>query len=175
MLVLGIHLVLLGMALLGRRFSSFSLARLRDLIVLQALWLSFWAPGGEPPWWVLAQAPVLVLLVRHARAHILMKADLANQFQDRLEAVEADERSGILDADEAARKAEQVRRSNASALALTDLGQQMAWLGCFELGLLLFAHGAIGGSWLFWVSLPTLALSKLQDLMLSDHVPHRLC
>ncbi len=170
-----LHLCLLLATLFQHKIPPSGLARLRDLVLLQAGWLFFQTGEPQSIYWTLAQIPVIYWLVRHAKAHRQMQAELEPRRQDQLEALQADFKSGLLDSEELNYKQELVRQSYETAWQLTALGQQTAGLACIHLGLMLFSGSAAWGSWLLWVNLPTLMQSKIQDFLLSDHVPHRLC
>jgi len=170
-----LHLCLLLAALFQKKLPPSLLARLRDLVMLQAVWLFCQAGAPQAIYWTFAQLPVIYWLVRHAKAHRQMQVELEPRRQDQLEALQADFRSGLLDSEELRYKQELVQQSYETAWQLTALGQQTAGLACIHLGLMLFSGSAAWGSWLLWVNLPTLMQSKMQDFLLSEYVPHRLC
>ena len=179
MILLAVHLLLLVLVLttgVNRGLCLWWLARLRDLLLLQAGYFAWQTSALPSPLWLaLAQWPVFYLLLRHARAHVVMRSLLDTQLCQQLEALQADLQSGILQADEVSEKELQAHQSYDQAYALTGLGIQTGFLAVVHLGLLLFSQDLPWGSWLLWVNLPALIQSKIQDILLSDHVPHRLC
>lgn len=171
----GIFLVLVLTGQASPKFSVWLLARFRDLLLIQAAWLAWQTTPPSPLWLAVAQWPVFYLLLRHARAHSLMHSELDESLHVQLTSLEADVESGILNAEEVSRKEEHARLSHQQACALTGLGMQTGTLAILHLAILLFSSSLPWSDWLLLVNLPALIQSKIQDLLLSDHVPHRLC
>ena len=179
MILLAAHVIFLVLVLtqsLRPKICIWLLASSRDLLLVQAVWLAWQIFSLPSPLWLaVAQGPVFYLLLRHARAHGLMQSELETQLNDQLTGLQADLQSGIFNAEEVSHKELLAQESYRQGYALTGLGVQTGILAIVHFALLLFSHSLPWGSWLLWINLPALIQSKIQDFLLNDHVPHRLC